>query len=340
MTRPPIAALKLSLLLVLATLLLAGVGIVWSRGKAHEAHDVLAKQQAAHVQAQQALTRSRDQQRLIQTHLNEYQALAARGFVGPEMRLAWIEAAQLANQAAGLYGLEYRLAPRVAAAPDLAQGIPLGQTALSISMPLLVESDLPRFLAALKTHAPGVYRVQDCRLSHVGREAFEAVNLPRLRGECTLLWHNVTPPQGTAPMRNGSLHSTGRFALATALTIAAMGASAASANDLGRLFYTPAERAQLEQARMRHAAPRTTGMRTDPPAALRYDGMVIRSDGRSTHWVDGHAQAHPAEAVGLKPGQTRADGQVFEPYQVFRPAPVTPPPAPTTQNPSGKESPP
>ncbi|MEW5967592.1 MAG: hypothetical protein AB1720_11480 [Pseudomonadota bacterium] len=198
MTHPPIAALKLSLILVLATLLLAGIGIVWSRGKAHDAHAVLERQQATHAQARQTLARSRDQQRLIQTHLGEYQTLSARGFVGPEMRLAWIEAVQLANQAAGLYGLEYRLAPRIAAAPELAQGIPLGQTALSISMPLLVESDLPRFLAALRARAPGIYRVQDCRLSRPGHESFDAVNLPRLRAECTLLWYTVPQPQGDA----------------------------------------------------------------------------------------------------------------------------------------------
>ena len=198
MTRPPVAALRLSLILVLAALLLAGIGIVWSRGKAHDAHAALDRQQAAHAQARQTLTRSRDQQRLIQTHLGEYQKLSARGFVGPEMRLAWIEAAQLANQAAGLYGLEYRLAPRVTATPELARGIPLGQTALSISMPLLVETDLPRFLAALRSHAPGIFRVQECRLSRSGREPFEAVNLPRLRAECTLLWYTVTPPSGAA----------------------------------------------------------------------------------------------------------------------------------------------
>lgn len=197
MTRPPIAALKLSLLLVLATLLLAGIGIVWSRGKAHQAHDVLAKQQAAHAQAQQALTRSRDQQRLIQTHLNEYQALAARGFVGPEMRLAWIEAAQLANQAAGLYGLEYRLAPRTASDPVLAQGLPLGQTTMSVSMALLVETDLTRFLSALQTRAPGIYRVRGCRLARPGNEAFAAVNQPRLKADCELLWYTVAP-QGEA----------------------------------------------------------------------------------------------------------------------------------------------
>lgn len=113
-----------------------------------------------------------------------------------------------------------------------------------------------------------------------------------------------------------------RLVAAATLAVASTGLSAAPGGDLGRLFYTPAERAQLEQARTRHAAPRSAGVRSEPTAPLRYDGVVIRSDGSSTHWVDGRAQAHPAEAGGLKPGQTRADGKVFEPYQVLRPAPA------------------
>lgn len=198
MTRPPIAAMKLSLFLLLAALVLAVAGVVWSRGQAREAEALLAQQQAAHTRAWQALARSRDQQRLIQTHLDAYRALAARGFVGPENRLAWIEAIQLANQDAGLYGLEYRLGPRVAAAPALAQGVPFGQTPLTVSMPLLVETDLLRFLAALRARAPGIYRVQACSLSRSGREAFEAVKLPRLRAECELLWFTVAPATGRA----------------------------------------------------------------------------------------------------------------------------------------------
>ena len=131
-------------------------------------------------------------------------------------------------------------------------------------------------------------------------------------------------------MRDDLLHPAGRFALAAALAMATNYACAVTANDSGRLFYSPAERAQLEQARTRPAATRAPGVGTSPPATLRYDGMVIRSDGRGTHWVDGRAQADRAEAGGLKPGQTRADGKVFEPYQILRPAPasaVTPAPA-------------
>lgn len=97
------------------------------------------------------------------------------------------------------------------------------------------------------------------------------------------------------------------------------------AADPGRLFYTPAERAQLEAARASNAAParRSESGHATP---LRFDGVVIRSDGRSTSWVNGRPQAGASGVAGLKPGQIRAEGRIYEPYQVLRPAPATPAP--------------
>lgn len=145
---------------------------------------------------------------------------------------------------------------------------------------------------------------------------------------CSPRRHGGTEKNRTEQARTIRPHAGWLFSVS--LCLCGSGFAAPSPPDLpGRLFYTPAERAQLEQARARHAAPRTPGMRTESPAPLRYDGVVIRSDGRSTHWVDGRAQLGPAEAAGLKPGQTRAGGEVFEPYQVLRPAP-----APTAKEPA------
>ncbi|MHB1188207.1 hypothetical protein [Thiobacillus sp.] len=66
------------------------------------------------------------------------------------------------------------------------------------------------------------------------------------------------------------------------------------------------------------------GSPDDAPAPLRFDGMVIRSDGRTTHWVDGKPQPDGSGVAGLKPGQIRAGGKVYEPYQVLRPRPADP----------------
>lgn len=192
MNRPPFASLKLSFSLVLAAVLLASGATLWSRSQSHDAEARLQQQNSALNAAQQQLDRSQQQQHLIATHLAAYQALVARGFVGAEDRLAWIEAAQRANHDAGLYGLNYHLAPRTASLPALAQGLPLGQTTMTLTMPLLVETDLPRFLAALKTRAPGIYHVQNCHLSRLSDAVFNATSTPQLQAECELLWFTVS----------------------------------------------------------------------------------------------------------------------------------------------------
>ncbi|HWR78358.1 MAG TPA: hypothetical protein VN283_14240 [Thiobacillus sp.] len=92
----------------------------------------------------------------------------------------------------------------------------------------------------------------------------------------------------------------------------------------GRLFYTPEQRAQLEAARDRNVTQVRQSAPDVAPPPLRFDGMVIRSDGTRTRWVNGQPQVGASGVAGLKPGQIRADGKVYEPYQVLRPSPAAP----------------
>lgn len=191
MTLPPIAALKTSILLLLAAGLLSAAGIFWSHRQDTAARADLQLQQAAlnatHARQQQGQTEAR----LIAQHLDAYRALIARGFVGEENRLAWIEAVHLANQDARLYGLTYTLSPRATAPAILAGGLPLKQTRMVVNMPLLVETDLPRFLDALRARAPGLFRVSSCRLNRITDAPPQPVNRPELDAECELLWFTL-----------------------------------------------------------------------------------------------------------------------------------------------------
>ncbi len=196
MKQPPFAAIKFSVTLVLAALLLAGAGTLLSGLQAQHAEAALQQQADQLRAARQQLDNSHHQKQLIARHLADYQALAARGFMGPEDRLAWVEAAQIANREARLYGLGYRLAPRAPSPASLAEGLPLGQTTMTLTLPLLVETDLERFLAALKSRAPGVVRVQGCRLSQSVASAPESVAQPRLQAVCTLQWFTLTNAEG------------------------------------------------------------------------------------------------------------------------------------------------
>lgn len=145
---------------------------------------------------------------------------------------------------------------------------------------------------------------------------------------------NVCPDLLAVPQRVERRAQPAKLAsLATCLLLFAGAPGHAEADALGRLFYTPEQRAQLESARARkitgHDAPaRSDAARPAAPVAVppptRFDGVVIRSDGTATRWVDGRPEVGPSGVNGLKPGQTRSRGTVYEPYQIVRPQPVPP----------------
>lgn len=104
----------------------------------------------------------------------------------------------------------------------------------------------------------------------------------------------------------------------------------------GRLFYSPAQRGMLGKARVNQVTemPKTHAAAPTPqaPSPVSFDGILTRSDGVSTHWINGraHVGRTSAEVRNLKPGQTRAERKVYESYQVLRPTPsvITLPPVP------------
>jgi hypothetical protein len=71
-----------------------------------------------------------------------------------------------------------------------------------------------------------------------------------------------------------------RAGLAVVLLLAA---TACRAQEIGRLFFTPAEREALDARRQTAAKPAIAG-------DVRFSGYLLRRDGRATVWVDGEPQ--------------------------------------------------
>ena len=117
-----------------------------------------------------------------------------------------------------------------------------------------------------------------------------------------------------------------RALMAVCLMPLLLGAAAPQPAELERLFYTPAQRAQLQASRPHspssaHALVNQPDTPDAAPAPVAFDGVLIRSDGKTTRWVDGKAQVGTSGISNMKPGQIRANGKVYEPYQVLRPHP-------------------
>ena len=190
MTPIPWSALKSPLLILLVVSLAAGAGVWWSASTLKQAEAARQSQQQANAAVRQKLHRSNTEKQLIEQYRGAYQALVARGFIGAENRLAWLEAVQQANRDAGLYGLDYSLEPR-SIAPLMTTNLPLGKTVMRLRMPLLVEDDLSHFLKALQQRTTSIYSVHSCQLSRPTDTPPQALNRPELETECELLWFTL-----------------------------------------------------------------------------------------------------------------------------------------------------
>ena len=89
-----------------------------------------------------------------------------------------------------------------------------------------------------------------------------------------------------------------RCLLALALALSAAGAAAEA--PLGRLFFTPQERADLDSGKTRTTADAALA----PPPTL--DGVVRRSDGRGTVWINGKPEQRRVGATLRTPVQDAA----------------------------------
>lgn len=105
-----------------------------------------------------------------------------------------------------------------------------------------------------------------------------------------------------------------RFSIALVL-LTLSSASIYAAEPLGRLFFTPAQRSTLDAGKQL-VRPRQAGPAVQGPKSLTVNGIVTRSDGESTVWVNGGAtgvQRRGAAPISAKPSdatsaRVRTDG--------------------------------
>ena len=142
------------------------------------------------------------------------------------------------------------------------------------------------------------------------------------------------------PVRNRFVHACAGSIIAVSLSLCGSALAVQPPAELltGRLFYTPAQRAMLVNARTHKVTEIQKSYAPPASAPISLDGVITRSDGVATHWVNGRPQTGrpTANVRSLKPGQTRAHQKVYEPYQLMRPGDV--PKAPSTTVPPAPDN--
>lgn len=85
-----------------------------------------------------------------------------------------------------------------------------------------------------------------------------------------------------------------------AMAIALAGAPGAQAQELGRLFFTPEQRAALDARRKARVPDKPAAAPVAELPITRVDGAVQRGGGRSTVWVNGETIPEGARADGAR----------------------------------------
>ena len=101
-----------------------------------------------------------------------------------------------------------------------------------------------------------------------------------------------------------------------ALAAAAISVPAPAQERVGRLFFTPAQRASLDVARSQRARAALSTEKPEQEAApvpqtITYSGVLRRSDGKTTVWIN-NQPVHDRESAGAAAivGRVRPDGSV------------------------------
>lgn len=90
-----------------------------------------------------------------------------------------------------------------------------------------------------------------------------------------------------------------RFDRALLLGIAMLLSPPANADDLGRLFFTPEQRAALDARRKARIPDKPAAVAVESPVT-RLDGFVSRGSGKSTVWVNGEPVPEGTHPEGLR----------------------------------------
>ncbi|MBI2311782.1 MAG: hypothetical protein HYU77_04670 [Betaproteobacteria bacterium] len=119
-----------------------------------------------------------------------YKDLIARGVVGDERRLDWVESIERYRERRQIFGMRYVISPQkpYTPAPGLAtQSFDLRSSVMTVDLNLLHEGQLLDFLGDLQREVSGLYLVDRCRIDRIAASV-EMRYAPQLKAECALNW--------------------------------------------------------------------------------------------------------------------------------------------------------
>ena len=182
----------IAFLLIMA---MVGGGSVWTTMQLKQSSQTAFQQAtAARRDVQGKLARARDEQQELTDKIGRFQALKARGYVGPEKRLDWIETIARIKTARRIFKLDYELAPQRPVDAGMvpggasAGGFDIMSSQMRLELQLLHEGELLAFLAELREAVPALIQVRSCSMERLAPSNTDRSTNAQLKADCTLEW--------------------------------------------------------------------------------------------------------------------------------------------------------
>ena len=178
---------------------LVGGGAVWTTEQMKKSSNkALLDATAARKDIQAKLAQARDEQQELTEKLNRFQALKARGYIGPERRLDWIDAIARIKAARRIFKLDYEFAPQrpvdasILPGGAAAGGFEIMSSQMRLHMQLLHEGELLAFLSDLTTElrssVEALVLVRSCTTERLAPGSTDRGSKAQLKADCTLEW--------------------------------------------------------------------------------------------------------------------------------------------------------
>lgn len=149
---------------------------------------------AARLDIQTRLGRARVEEQELRDKIGRFQAFKARGYIGPEQRLDWIETIARIKAARRIFKLAYEFAPQRPVEASIlpggasAGGFEIMSSQMRLQIELLHEGELLAFLADLRNTVPALLEVRSCAIERIAPSTTNRGNNAQLKAECTLEW--------------------------------------------------------------------------------------------------------------------------------------------------------
>ena len=145
--------------------------------------------QAQRDEAVGKLRRVRSEEAEIKRKSALFQQIQARGIIGEEQRLEWIELLKEIRDKRQLISLRYEIEPQRVLDDSTSTAYRYYASLMKVQIKLLHEEDLTRFLADIRGQAKALIQIRSCSLSRqTPAETTPSSAQPNLSAECRIDW--------------------------------------------------------------------------------------------------------------------------------------------------------